>query len=392
MADPDYLLLITDQSMQPVGDPIACWTMIDVTLRFNEPGSGLFTAPGYEWIRNQLTPGCRVVVIRRGEVLTAGPVEKWIWERSDDGENAGDGKLTVNFSDFLSLIVSRRTYPDPTQNPEFQAIDSWTYTGNAEVGIRQLVSSQAGPTALTPRQIPNLVLGPIASVGSSITIAAERMEPLGDVIRRAAVAGGNLGFQAHLVGEEVQFSVYQPLDLSNQIVFGFGAGSLKYVAYEVTAPTANTAIVGGQGEGDDRYLIERTNAGSQTVWDRREVLVNRPGGDPAADLQAAGDDALTEGAETVRLPISTADSPGMQFMTDYPLGSKVSVETWPGSMVSDLVVTVHIQVYPTAGEIVSPTVGSQAAVSVPRWVQQTRKIDKRVSWLERNVMPAAPAP
>ncbi len=385
----NYLILITDQDMNTVGDPIACWTMIDVTLKLNEPSSGMFSAPGYDWIRDQLSPGCRVVVIRDGEVLIAGPVEQWLWERSDDGANAGAGNLTVNFADFLSLIVSRRVYPDGTLAPAAQVVDNWSYTGNAETALRTLVNLNAGPGALTARQVPRLVLGSVAGVGTSVTAKAERMEPMGDVMRRIATAGGGLGFRAQLTDTgDVEFEVYDPPDLSNAVVFGFGAGSLKYIGYEVTAPTANAALVGGQGEGADRLVIERGNAGSQDAWDRREVLVSRPGNDPTADLNAAGDEALAEGAETYRMPTSVADSDYQAFGRDYTLGSIVSVETWPGSMISDVIVTVHIQVYPGAGEIISSTVGSQAENADPKWIQRMRAMDKRISYLERNVVPA----
>lgn len=385
----DYVVLITDRNLAVVGDPIMSWTSIDVTLRFNEPSSGIVTMPGYDWIRDQLRPGCRVVVIRNGDVLIAGPAEQWVWERSDDGENAGAGTITVTFADYLSLIAARLTYPDPALAPAAQVSDKWTYTGNAETALRNLVTDQAGPTALTARQVPKLILGAVAGVGSSITVTADRMEPLGDVMRRAALAGGGLGFRTQYVAGQIEFTVYQPLDLSNQVLFGFGAGSLKYVAYETTAPSANAAIVGGQGEGADRFVLERLNAGSVDAWDRYETLVSRPGNDPVADLNAAGDEALTEGAETGRLATSTSDTPFQRFGVDYTLGAKVSVETWPGSMISDVIVTVHVQVFPTAGEVVSSTVGSQAENADPKWIQRMRAIDKRVSYLERNVVPAA---
>jgi hypothetical protein len=384
----DYLILITDQNLTVVGDPIACWTSIDVTLRFNEPSSGLFTAPGFPWIREQMAPGYRVVVIRDQKILTAGPIEKWMYERSDDGENAGDGTLTVNFADDLALVVARLTYPDPTLTPSAQVIDNWTNTGNAEVQLRTLADLNAGPGALTDRRIPQLALGTLAGVGTSITSTAERMEPLGNVMRRIAVNGGGLGFRTRQENQQILFEVYQPQDKADQVVFGFGAGNLKYVAYEVTAPTATTAIVGGQGEGADRFLIERVNAGGQGSWGRMETLVNRPGNDPVADLNAAGDEALAEGAETARLPTTTADTPFQRYGIDYDLGTRVSVESWPGSMISDVVATVHVQAWPTSGEYVSSTVGSQAESSDPAWIQRMRAMDRRLGYLERNVMPA----
>lgn len=385
----DYVVLIADEDLNAVGDPILSWTSIDVTLRFNEPSSGIVTMPGYDWIRDQLHPGCRLMVVRNGEMLIIGPVEQWLWERSDDGDNAGAGTLTVHFADYLSLVVSRLTYPNPDLAPAAQVADNWTFTGTAEAALRDLVLRQAGPSALTARKIPKLALGALAGIGSSITSKADRMEPMGDVMRRIAVAGGGLGFRTDYVNGQIEFVVFTPPDLSNQVVFGFGAGSLKYLAYEVTAPAVNVAIVGGQGEGADRFVLERVNDGSVDAWDRRETLVSRPGNDPTADLNAAGDEALADGAETGRLATSTADTPYQRFSRDYTVGAKVSVETWPGSMVADVIVTVHLQVYPTSGEVISATVGSQAENSDPKWIQRMRAMDKRISYLERNVVPAA---
>lgn len=386
----DYTILITRPDLVVTGDPIACWTSIDITLKFNEPSSGIFTAPGHSWIRDQLAPGNRAVIIRDGSIVIAGPIEKWAYERSDDGDNAGVGTLTVNFADDLALVVARLTYPDPTLAPSAQTIDNWTFTGQAEDALRYLVSYNAGPNALTDRKVPKLVLGTLAGVGGSVTTKAERMEPLGDVMRRIAVSGGGLGFRTRQVSPYlIEFQVYQPLDLSGQVVFSFGLGNLKYVSYEVSAPSATAAIVGGQGEGADRYLIERVSQGAQDQWGRMETLVSRPGSDPLADLNAAGDEDLAGKAETARVPSSASDSPFQRYGVDYDIGTKVSVESWPGSLISDVVTTVHIQVYPTAGEVVAPTIGSQAENSDPAWLQQLRAMDRRVGYLERNVKPAA---
>jgi hypothetical protein len=385
----DYTVLVTDPNLTVVGDPIACWATIDVTLRFNSPSTGIVTTPGYAWIREQLFPGCRMAVIRNQQVLIAGPVEKWQYERSDDGDNAGDGTLTVTFADDLAFIAARLTYPDPTLTPSAQVIDNWSYSGNAELALRALVDGNAGPSALAARQVPKLVLGTVAGVGTTVTPKADRMEPLGDVMRRVAVSGGGLGFRTRQTSAGViEFQVYQPPDLSGQVFFGFGFGNLKYVSYEVTAPTATTAIVGGQGVGADRYLIERTNDGGEQEWGRTETLVSRPGNDPLADLQTAGDEELAGKRETARLPTSAADTSFQRYGVDYDLGTTVTVETWPGSQLSDVVTTVHIQAYATAGEIISPTIGSQAETSDPVWLQRLRALDSRVGHLERNVTPA----
>jgi len=214
------------------------------------------------------------------------------------------------------------------------------------------------------------------------------MEPLGDVMRRMAISGGGLGFRTRQSGQNILFEVFQPTDLSDQAFFSFGLGNLKYASYEVSAPTATTAIVGGQGDGADRFLLERNNPGAEQAWGRMEKLVSRPGNDPTADLNEAGDEELNDDKETARLATTTGDTPWMRYGVDYDLGSLVSVETWPGSMLADVVTSVHIQAWPSSGDVVAATIGDQSESSDPAWIQRLRAIDKRVGYLERNVLPA----
>lgn len=383
-----YTVLITDPDLVVYGDPIVCWTQLDITLRFNEPGSGLVITPAYPWITDQVMPGRRIVVIRNGDVLIAGPIEKWQHERSDDGANAGVGKLTITFADDLALIAARSVYPDPTVAPNAQTVDNWTFTGNSELALRALVNGNAGPSALAARRVSHLVLGALTGVGSSVTVTADRMQPLGDVARKIADVGGGVGFRTRQVGTDILFEVYQPPDKSGLIRFSFGLGNLRYVSHAVDAPKTTAAIVGGQGTGADRYMIERVNTAEQATWGRFEKLISRPGNDLLQDLQDDGDRALAEGAATTQLTTNVADTPDQKFGRDYTLGDKVAIESWPGQQVADIVRTVHLQVYATSGEYVAATVGSQAATTDPEWVRRVREIDARLGKLERTVVPA----
>jgi hypothetical protein len=392
----DYVLLVTDRNLNVVGDPIVCWTSIDVTLRFNQPGSCQFVVPGYPWIREQMDTSSRIVCIRSadpqvgypGEVLMAGPIEERLYERSDDGENSGVGTFTVTFADDLAWLAGRIVYPNPAQTPSTQTVDYYTLTAtNAETALRNLANLNAGPGALTARQVPQMVLGPTAGIGTNVTVNT-RLEPLLDVMRTAASSGGGLGFRTQQVGNQIQFQVYQPEDKTGVVRFSFDLGNLKYVSYEVKSPVTTAAIVGGQGDGADRFLVERTDATGVARYGRLETLVSRPGSDPVADLNAAGDEALVEQGENARLATTTMDTPYQRYGVHYGLGTMVSVEVYPGQMLSDRVQTVHLQAFATAGEVVTATVGSQAALYDPDWVRRLRDIDRRVGYLERNVMPS----
>jgi hypothetical protein len=385
----DHTILVTDENLTVVGDPILEWTVLDCTLKFNEPGSGMFVCPGYPWIREQIQAGNRIVVLRNRQVLMAGPFESLLYERSDDGQNAGDGTLTVHFSDDLANVVARCTYANPALAAGAQTTDNWVYTGNAELALRAAVNLNAGPGALVARQVPSLILGALASVGSSITLKADRMEPLGEVLRRGALVGGGLGFRTHQVGTDIEFQVYDPPDVSGSVRFSFGLGNLRYVGYERTAPSATVAIVGGQGEGADRLVLERINATGVADWGRLELLVPRPGNTPTAELNEDGDQALADADDTVRLQTAALDTYDQRFGIHYGLGDRVAIEPWQGLEIADPVMTVHLQAWPTAGEVVSSTIGSQAASADSAYIRRLREIDRRVGRLERGIAPVA---
>ncbi len=387
VAAEDYLVLVTDADLTVVGDPITCWSQLDITLRFNEPGSGILTVPAHAWIMEQIVPGNRIVVIRNGQLLLAGPWEERLFEQSDDGENAGVGVLTVTFADDLKRLAERNAYPDPANNPTTQVPDFWEFTGNAETALRTLADVSGGPSALTARRIPNLALGSVAAVGSAVTVKSPRMTPFGTVAREIALSGGGLGFRVRQQGRQLLFEVYAPEDRSAQVRFSFGLGNMRYVSHTQKAPTATAVAVGGQGEGADRAMIERVNAAEEAVWGRVEKYVARGGSSPTQELEDEGDRTLADGASTTQMTANVSDSPDQQFATHYRVGDIVSIESAPGQQIADVVRTVHLQVHATSGEYVSATVGSQAATTDPVWVKKLREIDDRLGRVERSVTP-----
>lgn len=382
-------LLITDRDLQAIGDPIAGWTTLDVTLRFNEPASGMFQAPRTAVSAAQLAPGNRVVVIRDGEVVCAGPIEapgpeSW----SVEGQASGAGTVEVRFADDLASVVARVTYPNPAAAATAQTSTArWTATDEAGDVIRSLVNLNAGPGALTARQVPQLVLGAGAGAGATITFGT-RFEPLGDALRSVAITGGGLGFRTRqdMDTNLVVFDVYQPQDLTGTVRFSPGLGNLRSYRYEPQAPAATVAIVGGQDAGTSRVVVERANATAVSDWGRLETFVDRRQSDDTAgstdELDQAGDEELARRAETARLSSVTVDTDDQRYGTHYQLGDRVSVELMSGVEVVDVVRAVHLQVTPDAGEVVTALIGSQDASSDPQWLTYLRDLARRLDRLE----------
>jgi hypothetical protein len=372
----EYTLLVTDKNLNVLGDPIANWKTIDLTLKFNEPSTGQFTVPGYAYVRNQVSRGNRITCIRRvlgvSKVVLSGPIESIQYERSDDGENSATGMLTVTWADDLAQLAGRLTYPDPTKTPETQTTDYWVYKGNAEIGMLKLVNTQAGPGAQAIRQIPKLTVAAAKGVGSTIevssTVGPARFIPLTECLRDMASRGGDLGFRTvqSMTSKTITFEVFQPRDLSGPIRFGFDLGNLKYLGYELGAPEATVALVGGQFDvdnvtaGADKFVMEVKNNTDVAAWGRFEEYLPRPGNDPVADLTQEALKDLGEKAESTRVTSTAADTLDQRYGVHYDVGDKVSIQVFPGQAITDVVRMVHIQVFPTAGEVVNTTIGTQA--------------------------------
>lgn len=378
-------LLVTDRNLAPVGDPISTWTNLDIVGRFNEPISGSFDAPADAGLMAQFGSGNRIVVVRDGAVFAAGPIEKpgpLQWE-AGGGDNGGRGKVTVHFADDSPLIAGKVAYPDPTRDAITQTTaTSWTMTDTAENVMRALVDANAGPGALAYRRVPQLVLGPAAGLGSTITLTL-RYDPLGDALRSAAIAGGGLGYRTAQVGTAIEFQVYAPVDRSAHVRFSRELGNLRALTWDPEAPTVTAAIVAGQGEGTARQIREVADATAIAGWWRLEAFVDQRQTNVTAELDAAGREALASGGEQAKLTTVTVDTADQRYGRDYQLGDIVTVELWPGAEVADVVRGFHLQASAKSGEVMTAVIGSQDATRDPRWLAVGRDLYRRLGRLER---------
>ena len=376
--------LFTDGDLVPLGQPIARFKQVTVTLRFNEPASVLLTVPALPEYLEMAGPGNRLTVIRDGQILVAGPIEypgQFSWSADGSGDDGEPGLLTVAATDDSVWLGCRLVYPDPAHASTAQTTDFYTSTANAEVAMRALVNLNAGPGALTARQVPHLILGSLASVGTSIQVRS-RFDVLSDQLRAAALAGGGLGYRVRQDGTDLKFEVYQPGDLTGSVRFSRGLGNLRAISNSTQAPTATTAIVGGDGTGTSRTIVERTDSTATAIWQRIETWVGNTSAN-TTDLDQAGDKALADAAEQAQLSVVAIDTALQRYGTHYNLGDKVSVEVYPGLVVEDVVRAVTL-VATEKGEVVSPQIGSTSASSDAKYVQLIRALGVRLGMLERT--------
>jgi hypothetical protein len=409
----DYTVLVTDANLNVLGDPIYEWDTLQCAVRWKEPGSGSITVPAHQYIRLQLVPGSRIVVIRRVlgtyHILLAGPVEKVMRERADDGENGGVGKLTINFVEDLSWLAARLAFPNPALPIDAQTTDYWNFTGDPEAAMLQLVNTQAGAGALPQRRVPGLVVAPYSGVAGTGTVALgdtsdvaprERLERLTDILRKICTVGANpvgstpfhpdsLGFRTRQTMEGtnnvILFEPVRSRDLTGEVHFSFGRGNLEYYSFELESPSLTHAMVGGQGEGADRALREiATLDADNLAWGRYEGYVSAAGTDTLAQAQAAGLNEMADKIASARLATNASDTVDQRYGVHYNVGDLVSVELDADEYVKAPIQTVNVSAWPTAGEVVGVTIGDQSARYDSDWIKRMLDLERRLGRQERR--------
>lgn len=379
-------VIFTDGDLKPIGQPIVKWKRLQSTISFRARASTTLTLPALGKFIEMAQPGNRLVVIRDRKIFVGGPIEyPAIFSRSSDptSDSATPGLLTVASTDDSVCLDRRLCYPDPTKAATAQTTDWYTRTAqNAEAAMRELVNDNAGPGALTARQVPHLALGSLATVGTNVNVRT-RFDVLSAQLDAIALAGGDLGYNVVQDGTDLKFVVYQPVDLSAAVRFSWSLRNLREVSYQFAGPTATVAIVGGDGTGSSRTIVERSNAAAITAgWGRIEAWVNDSSAD-TTDLNQSGDDALTSAAEQAYVTSQVIDVPSRRYGVHYNLGDTVSIEPYPGVTVTDVIRAVTLTSDAT-GEVVMPQIGTQTATSDPTTVRMLRDQDRRIGALERT--------
>ncbi|MEV4335770.1 siphovirus ReqiPepy6 Gp37-like family protein [Streptomyces sp. NPDC049590] len=378
-------LLITNRDLVVQGDPLTDWSSLDVTQVFNEPGSGSVDLVAHAEVMAQLQPGNRMLVIRDGAVWMSGPMEvpqDYSWGIAGDGEPP-PGKVTVNFADDLAVVAGYLTWPAPGSAWSAQPNGSRKITNaNAEAAIRQLVDENCGPGARPDRRIPHFALGPVAGVGTTVSVDT-RLERLLDVCRRVATDGGGLGIRARQVGSQILFEVYQPVDRTSTARFSAGLGNLRSFTFKRSAPTVTHALVSGSEQAFPRPYVEVADTTAASSWWRVEQLVDSSAdSNDGGQLTQEGRQALAEGAAPVELSTVTVDTEDLRAGRDFGLGDKVTVALPTGLEVRDLVRSIRLQASPESGEQVTSLIGSPDATTDPQMVRIVRELSRRLGRIE----------
>lgn len=206
-----------------------------------------------------------------------------IIEAIDYTNSLQDGQMIIAAGRFAKSVLDRRIIYNLTGNANAPT----RLTGNVAAAAQTVVQNHAGSGASAARNM-GIVLGSTGGIIKTITTAE------GNPTSRQTSYGNLLEFTDGLL-QEYQCGAYISINSSLQLEYicfegkdrskGNTAGNTpltfsqdfdNLVSTEYTLNTAtekNAALVGGEGEGMERFCVEISDS-SLTPWERRETFID----------------------------------------------------------------------------------------------------------------------
>ncbi len=368
--------LIRDGSRAVVGERTD-WTSLTVVEKFNDVSTWSITYPG---LTDPVPANGGLLIYRNGQLLVSGPP---VSTATLQNATYPGGLVTVSGVSDDTVLAERVCYPDPTHASSTQtAAAADSRTGVAETIVRQYVDLNAGPSAITARQVSGLTLAPNGTQGATNSGAPNMGFRLSELITALLLPAG-LGWRVVPNGSGLQFQVYVPRDLTGLVRFGWDLGNVDSLEYTVYLPTATREIVGSSGTGTSKTYTEVADTGLETLIGRRIENYVDGASTVSGVLAQAGAAQLAADAGGTQLNVTVIDTEAQAYGTAYGLGDKVTVLT-PAGEVSEIVREVALTVTQstTTTETVQPTIGDPSATRAPATTKQLRQILGRLTKLE----------
>lgn len=343
-------------------------------LRESGVGTWVLTMPAENPVVQRIAEGWGVMVRDQFGARFSGPVTKisTAYGITQNVEVAGVTDMVV--------LADRLTYPDPANGPASQSTAYYKDSGAAGAVISRLVDRNCGAGAIAARRTRGFT-APSSTLGASTTINT-RLKPVIEEVSKLATAGG-------LVVDVVQDGVLLKLtqrraqDLARAVRLTRETGEVGAASMSLSAPEATVVVVGGQGTGASRQLVERAAPVGGWGGRRIEVFQDRRDTDDANELTKSADETLTGAAGSATASIEVRDTDNLRFGTDYLLGDTVTVDLGGGARLSDGVRVAEIA-WTTEGRTVALTVGSHDSEDdrTPKWVKKVAALTRKLRALE----------
>ncbi len=364
---------------------VEAWTGAELYPRFNEIGNFLLTVPMDSRVSDLLVKQNGIVAMRGDTPIMSGSIltRKVHW--TGDG-----GQITVAGRDDNRYLSDRLAYPVPL-GPPYSTSEYDARSGVASTVMRDYVLNNLGASALAQRRKVGLILPVDPVIGLTVN-GRGRFQPLSELLRELALAGGALGFRMIQTTSGLEFQVYQPVDRTDTAVFSPLLGTLTEYDYTEEGGNGNYVIVGGKGAGTARAFKEKGDSAAIVNYERIEFFRDRRDSNLEAELNQTADEELAKNAEKRILNISPVESDYLRYPDNFSLGDIVStvlVKDYGDMQVEvdfeyqDIIREVQIKI-DSSGTVVRPVIGTSESRAIAEFNFE-RQAEKRISNLERQL-------
>lgn len=321
---------------------IDAYEAIEWTRRWRGPGSWQAVISRYATGADELREGRFISLPRRGRHLV-GIIESIEGQMTDEGEISES--WTVAGRDLGAILQDRICLHGASSGTGYdEQIDVI-----AETAMRHYVEVNAVNPTDPDRAIPGLDLMLVDQGRGAMVQVRARFQSLPEILESIALQSG-LGWGILWSPDtgEILFDVLEGTDRSAEILLSPRLGNCLIAGYRACLSDAPTlAIVAGQGEAQDREIVE---VGTATGWSRREAYIDARDLATTDELTARGQELLADRGETTTLEVEYLPTPTYRYMTDFDLGDIVSAE-YPGVATMQARIVAVTEQYPS-GRIV----------------------------------------
>lgn len=332
---------------------------LQVVTAVNKPGRFTVTLPG-TFDRSVVRWDGLVGIWREGRFLFAGFVRQMKLF-----ESGGSSRLALSGPGVLDLLRRRIVaYPAGSANAVWsdaaddimRAIVRYNLGSDATVAARQLAAISVGDDlgqgpALDKRAAWKNILDLLSEISAASVQAGTPiyfdLVPLWD----DAVT---LEFRTYLDQRGADRTLNGPAPLVFNRDWGNLDNPVLVLDYE---DEVNYAYVGGQGEGANREVVERSDSTriGLSVWNRNEAFVHASNEQSTAELEDRGDAVLDERAPALRFSADLASVPPTLFGADWNLGDRVTCQ-YEGFSLNGMIDAVRVGVDGQGVETISARV------------------------------------
>lgn len=279
----------------------------------------------------------------------------YAWNGGLDEFAIGTGTLTAaNITQIYNTGISRFGAADHEE----------AGYGRAGTGIWFYIDLNAGTDASgidggdSARVNSELSIGAAPTTIGSFINASARFDNLLTLCQNMATQGGDIGFRVLQSGTGLSLSIYTPADKTSNAKFSRDLGNLLDYDYSLARPKANYVYTLGGGQGTSRRVLEVDDSTSLSDWGRVEGSVDARDTTDVNTMYGRGQAYLDQNKSQVNFSCTAIDTDTCTYGKDYDLGDKVKVFLPDGTVVSDIVREVKIELTRAGGEDVKVGVGN----------------------------------